>query len=72
MSLPWRPQWSSDHAALAPDDSLFQEALKKMRAGGAPGTAAAAVIRRNKSGGAWQKQPWMPESRFWEKLCALP
>ncbi|CAL1159254.1 unnamed protein product [Cladocopium goreaui] len=40
MSLPWRPQWSSDHAALAPDDSLFQEALKKMRAGGAPGTAA--------------------------------
>ena len=38
--------------------------------GGAPGTAAAAVIRRNKSGGAWQKQPWMPESRFWEKaLC---
>ena len=25
---------SSDHAALAPDDSLFQEALKKMRAGG--------------------------------------
>jgi hypothetical protein len=34
MSLPWRPQWSSDHAALAPDDSLFQEALKKMRAGG--------------------------------------